>query len=54
MTVNADIKCEFAGMKYEQLLTAKYFIETCFSKKSECISAKKKLLEMIHKIKQLK
>lgn len=54
MTVNVDIKCEFANMKYEQLLTSKYFIETCFSKISECVSAKKKLLEMALKIKQLK
>lgn len=54
MTVSADIKCEFSRLKYEQLLSDKYFIETCFSKKSDCVSSKRKLVEMAVRIKRSK
>ena len=51
MSVNANMKCVFAELKYEQLLTDKYFIETCFSKKYNTYSAKDKLVDYIFKIK---
>lgn len=44
MSVNA--KCKFANLKYEQLLTEKYFVETCFSKKYESYSSKQKLKDL--------
>jgi hypothetical protein len=33
MPANANVKCDFASLKHEQMLGDKYFIETCFSKK---------------------
>lgn len=44
--VNASVKCDFAGLKYEQLLSEKYFVETCFSKKYESYTAKQKLKDL--------
>lgn len=41
MSVSA--KCKFANLKYEQLLSEKYFVETCFSKKYESYTSKEKL-----------
>ncbi len=51
MSVNADLKCKFADLKYEQLLTEKYFIETCFSKKYSSYSSKQQLKDMWFEIK---
>jgi len=44
--MSANVKCKFASLKYEQLLTDKYFIETCFSKKYESYTAKEKLKDL--------
>lgn len=46
-----ELKCEFASLKYEQLLHDKYFVETCFSKKFHSYTAKNKLIDLIYKIK---
>ena len=52
MNVNAsNLKCQFANLKYEQLLTEKYFIETCFSKKYLSYKPHEKLLDILFKIK---
>lgn len=48
--MNANVKCDFANLKYEQLLTEKYFIETCFSKKYESYPPKQMLRDMFVKI----
>lgn len=54
MSVNAnDIKSQFASLKYEQLLSDKYFIETCFSKKYESKSSKERLEDLRFGIKRL-
>lgn len=50
VNVSAD-KCEFSKLKYEQLLSEKYFIETCFSKKYDSYPPKQMLIDMIFKIK---
>lgn len=50
MNVSAEDKCKFANLKYEQLLSDKYFIETCFSKKFESYSSKQKLFDLFMKI----
>lgn len=51
MRVNvAANKCSFAELKYEQLLTQKYLIEGCFSKKNESYPAKQKLADIYLKI----
>lgn len=50
MSVAANLKCDFAELKYEQLLTEKYFIETCFSKKYDSYPAKERLQDMLLKI----
>lgn len=44
--MSVDVKCDFANLKYEQLLSNKYLVETCFSKKYESYSAKQKLKDM--------
>ena len=44
--MSASAKCDFANLKYEQLLSAKYFVETCFSKKYESYTAKQKLKDL--------
>jgi len=51
MIVSANIKCEFAKLKYEQLLSDKYFIETCFSKNYDSYSPKQRLIDLVFKIK---
>jgi hypothetical protein len=45
------MKCRFSTLKYEQLLSEKYFIETCFSKKHESYTSKNKLKDLALKIK---
>ena len=50
MSVSADLKCNFADLKYEQLLSDKYFIETCFSKKYYSYPAKQNLIDMLFEI----
>lgn len=52
MSANAsDLKCQFAHLKYEQLLSDKYFVETCFSKKHESYTSKQKLVDLVFKMK---
>ncbi len=46
-----DMKCTFANLKYEKLLSEKYFIETCFSRKDSSYSSKNKLKDLALKIK---
>lgn len=50
MHVNVN-KSKFADLKYEQLLTEKYFVETCFSKKYDSYSAKNRLIDLLFKTK---
>lgn len=45
--MNANAKCEFAELKYQQLLNDKYFVETCFSKKFDSYSQKERLRDII-------
>ena len=49
--MNVNVKCKFANLKYEQLLSDKYFVETCFSKKYESYTSKQKLRDMFMQIK---
>lgn len=49
--MSASVKCKFANLKWEQLLSEKYFVETCFSKKYESYSSKQKLTDLYMKIK---
>lgn len=49
--MSANAKCQFAELKYEQLLSEKYFVKTCFSKKDESLPAKEKLADLLIKIK---
>lgn len=49
--MSASVKCEFASLKYEQLLSDKYFVETCFSKKYNSYPPKEKLKDMFMEIK---
>lgn len=51
MNANANDKCKFADLKMEQLLSEKYFVETCFSKKYESYSSQQKLRDLWMKIK---
>ena len=51
VNVNADYKCKFANLKYEQLLSDKYFVNTCFSRKDESYTSKQKLIDLLVKIK---
>lgn len=44
--MSVDVKCDFAELKYQQLLSDKYFVETCFSKKYDSYSMKDKLIDM--------
>lgn len=48
--IGASAKCEFGDLKYEQLLSEKYFVETCFSKKNESYTNRQKLKDMFMKI----
>jgi len=41
-----NVNAKFAELKYEQLLSEKYFIETCFSKIDESYDNKQKLKDM--------
>lgn len=50
MSANANTKCQFAMLKYEQLLGEKYFVETCFSKKYDSYPLEQKLKDMFMKI----
>lgn len=50
MNASVNLKCDFANLKYEQLLTDKYFVGTCFSKKYESYSSKQKLIDLIFRI----
>jgi hypothetical protein len=47
--MNASVK--FANLKWEQLLSEKYFVETCFSKKYESYTNKQKLRDLYMEIK---
>jgi hypothetical protein len=49
--MSADAKCEFSNLKYEQLLSDKYFVETCFSKKDSSYKSKEKISDLLLKIK---
>lgn len=49
--MNVDVKCNFANLKYEQLLSEKYFVETCFSKRYESYTASQKLKDMFVAVK---
>jgi len=49
--MSASVKCQFAKLKYEQLLWDKYFITTCFSRKQESLSSKEKLINLLTDIK---
>ncbi len=49
--MSANAKCSFAELKYEQLLSDKYFVETCFSKKYSSYSSKQKLIDILFKMK---
>jgi hypothetical protein len=51
MSANAELKSQMARLKYEQLLSDKYFVETCFSKKFDSFSAKHRLTVLLAKIK---
>lgn len=51
--MSVNVKCKFASLKYEQLLSDKYFIETCFSKKYESYTAKQKLKDLYMEIKMV-
>ena len=44
--MSVSVKCNFADLKYEQLLSDKYFVETCFSKKYSSYTSKQKLINM--------
>lgn len=50
MSASAELKCKFADLKYEQLLSDKYFIETCFSKKYASYPVKQNLIDMLFEI----
>lgn len=54
MNVNANLKAEFADLKYEQLLADKYFVETCFSKKYDSYNSRQKLADIYFKLKCIK
>lgn len=49
--MSVNVKYKFASLKYEQLLSDKYFIETCFSKKYESYTSREKLKDMYMSIK---
>ena len=44
--MSANAKFKFADLKYEQLLTEKYFVETCFSKKFESYPPSQKVKDL--------
>ena len=51
MSATADLKCNFSKLKYEQLLSDKYFTETCFSRKYSSYIPKQQLADMMFEIK---
>jgi len=51
MSMLSEIKSQFAKLKYQQMLSDKYFIETCFSKKFDSYSHKQELIDLLFKIK---
>lgn len=51
MSANVNIKCQFASLKYEKLLSEKYFVETCFSKKYDSYPPEQKVKDMFMTIK---
>lgn len=50
IVMSANAKCDFSSLKYEQLLSTKYFVETCFSKKFESYPPEQKLKDLWMKI----
>lgn len=44
-------KIEFADLKYEQLLSEKYFVETCFTKKYESYRSHEQLIDLMLTVK---
>lgn len=51
MSVNAKEK--FANLKWEQLLAEKYFVESCFSRKSKSYPPKQQLTDLLMKIQSI-
>lgn len=49
-----SVNVKFANLKWEQLLSEKYFVETCFSKKYESYTSKQKLRDLFMEIKMNK
>lgn len=49
-----SVNVKFANLKWEQLLSEKYFVETCFSKKYESYTSKQKLRDLYMEIKMNK
>lgn len=54
MSVNVNLKAKFANLKFEQLLSDKYLVETCFSIKTTSITSKQKLANLSLKLKLYK
>lgn len=51
MNVNvSNLKSKFANLKFEQLLSDKYFVETCFSKKFDSVPKVQELRDILFKI----
>lgn len=50
MSAIANLKCDFSKLKYEQLLSDKYFVETCFSKKYSSYIPKQQVSDMLMEI----
>lgn len=46
-----ELKVKFCDLKWEQMLSDKYFVETCFSKKYESYPAQERLRDIRLKIK---
>lgn len=49
-----SVNVKYADLKYEQLLSEKYLVITCFSKKYESYSSRQKLKDMFMRIKMEK
>lgn len=50
MAMNVNVKSEFAFLKWQQMLSEKYFVETCFSKKHDSYNSSQKLKDLWLKI----
>lgn len=48
--MSVNVKCQFAELKWEQLLHEKYFVKTCFSKQYESYTFKNKLKDLYMQI----